>query len=57
MDWREVSVYSVPVGGMVRNLGRVTDVWEAPGGLIFVFRSGNQKFFSEGEKVTAFVKI
>jgi hypothetical protein len=55
-DWKEVSVFSVAVGDMVRGMGLVTDLWEAPGGIILVFKSGTQQFFTEGDKVTAFVK-
>lgn len=56
-DWKSVSVYSLASGDMVRDLGLITDSWEVPGGLVFVFKSGNQQFYSEGEHVLAFVKV
>lgn len=56
-DWREVSVYSIREGDMVRSLGLVLQVWDAPDGVAIKFKSGDVHFYAEGDVLTAFVRV
>ena len=56
-EWREISASSLRDGDVVRGLGLVTDWWSSGAGVVIVFKSGNQHFFTEEDAVVAFVKV
>ena len=42
---------------MVRSLGLVLQVWDAPDGVAIKFKSGDVHFYAEGDVLTAFVRV
>ena len=55
--WRDVSVYSLAPGVIVRDKGAVETITDAPGGVLVTWLNGSQTRFDEGDIVHAFIRV
>ena len=55
--WKDVSVFSLTSGTLVRDKGAVDFVSDAPGGIIVTWKNGTQSRYDEGDVVHAFVRV
>jgi hypothetical protein len=56
-EWREVNVYSLKPGDIVRGFGAVEQVSDYGDGVVIIWRNETRSYLSPGDVVTAFVTV